>query len=523
VPDYTDVNPQRADQRINRDRWGRPLLPDPETGEERAWTRVTTVAGNLKDRYGLEDWGKEGVAFGIGHRPDLYLLAAACRREDKDTLGEIVEQAEATAAQASAANVGSAIHQFTERIDRGEEIHIPPPFDHDVAAYYKALELAGITVAVGWIERLVCIPGPGFGDVAGMAGTPDRIYNSMWPLPRIGDLKTASDGRRKDGTLYNKILEYGMVDIPLQLAIYSHATHWWDGTQWVAMPKVDQQTAVVAHIPAGQGECRLYEIDIAAGWEAVQLALDVDAWHRRKDLATIIPLFESGPVGAGAGSGNGAVESEGDPPLPPTPAAGEPWDLSELRSRVEAIKAHSDQAKQWLAARWPVAVPTFPKGGPRDEAEITRVTEAIAKTEEQFKIAPASAAGEDGRQPGDEGAGKGGEVGTPSADDPPAPTSSPLPEPEAFSVRKTWAAERIEAIKAPWHGHDIEQETPRKMLARLWPEGVATFPKGGPVNATELDRVLGVCELVEMQFSMSFTTDPTAPPPEPGSLRKNKR
>ena len=38
------------------DRWGRYLLPDPETGAERAWTRATTVARTLADEYGLTKW-----------------------------------------------------------------------------------------------------------------------------------------------------------------------------------------------------------------------------------------------------------------------------------------------------------------------------------------------------------------------------------------------------------------------------------------------------------------------------------
>jgi len=61
----------------SRDHYGRYLLPDPATGEERAWTRATTWARTLSDMTGLHKWECRMVARGITLRPDLYALAAA--------------------------------------------------------------------------------------------------------------------------------------------------------------------------------------------------------------------------------------------------------------------------------------------------------------------------------------------------------------------------------------------------------------------------------------------------------------
>jgi hypothetical protein len=37
-----------------------------------------------------------------------------------------------------------------------------------------------------------------------------------------------------------------------------------------------------------QGEATLYWVDIQAGWEALQLGLEVRAWRNRKDLVSVL-------------------------------------------------------------------------------------------------------------------------------------------------------------------------------------------------------------------------------------------
>ena len=76
---------------VKRDRYGRYILLDPITGEERTWTRATTVANTLADRYGLEQWAKRNVILGLAARHDLYAQAASCTPDDKTELNRIVE------------------------------------------------------------------------------------------------------------------------------------------------------------------------------------------------------------------------------------------------------------------------------------------------------------------------------------------------------------------------------------------------------------------------------------------------
>lgn len=261
-----------------RDGWGRYLIPDPTTGEPRAWTRVTTLARTIADHTAIEITERRKIAWGIGARPDLYARAAAATLDDTTDLDQVIEHAGHAAATAAGANTGTALHRFAERLDAGETLDVPAPWDRDLAAYRQTLTTHQITTVPGWLERILLIP------EAGVAGTCDRLWTApSWTLPRIGDLKTAQNIHLAAG------------EIALQLALYAHATHWWNPATQELHPitePIDHTTAVVAHLPAGRGTCTLYDINITAGWDAVPLALAVREWRRRNDIATATP-----PVG----------------------------------------------------------------------------------------------------------------------------------------------------------------------------------------------------------------------------------
>jgi hypothetical protein len=250
-----------------RDRWGRYLLPDPVTGKERAWTRATTFAGAVKNTYGLNRWEKRLVVKGITERPDLYALAASIPFENKKKLNEIADAAKEVARGSSGSNLGTALHSFAQYIDAGQDITVPQPWDADLAAYKAKLVEKQATIHPDWIERVVLTP------TFQVAGTFDRIITLPDLGPVIADLKTGQD------------LYYD--DIPVQLALYANATHIIDLTTDlpVPMPKVNQETAIVIHLPAGRAFCEFHEIDIVAGWETAYICKLVRDWQARKDLA----------------------------------------------------------------------------------------------------------------------------------------------------------------------------------------------------------------------------------------------
>ena len=252
-----------------RDRWGRYLLPDPVTGEERTWTRATTVAKTLSDPWGLIDWKLRMVAKGISGREDLRMLASMLPVDTgKKQLDEVVEKAIDTAGGNVGRILGDAMHKATAKLDNGEEPEMLPPYDRDLEAYRAALPLYGVRIAPGMVEQIVCLPD------LGVAGTFDRIV--VWdPATYIADVKTA------------KTLDYSWLEIAVQLAIYANAEWMWDdeSAQWFTMPTVDRTQGLVMHLPVGQARCELHWVDLEIGWEAVTLAVDVREWRKRKDIS----------------------------------------------------------------------------------------------------------------------------------------------------------------------------------------------------------------------------------------------
>lgn len=250
-----------------RDRWGRYILPDPATGEERPWTRATTFAASIADTYGLTKWKMRMVAKGVATRKDLYALAASLPLDQKKQLDDLTEDAIEAAGGGTGANLGTALHAFTQQVDAGEHPEIPEPWNHDIEAYVQTLRAAGVEPLPRYIERIVVTP------QVGVAGTLDRIV-SLDGGYFIADVKTSAD------------LSYAWPEIAVQLALYAHAEAMWDGEDYEPFPVPDRARAIVFHLPVGEARCDLYWVDITAGWEAAKLCASVREWRTRKDLAT---------------------------------------------------------------------------------------------------------------------------------------------------------------------------------------------------------------------------------------------
>jgi hypothetical protein len=252
-----------------RDRYGRYLLPDPVTGEERAWTRATTIANTLSDPWGLVDWKMRMVAKGVATRDDLRALASALPLDSgKKQLNEVARDAIEYAGGSSGRNMGTALHEWTAQSDQGSSPEVPEPWDRDLEAYDATLALHGVRVIPSLVERIVCIPD------LGIAGTFDRIV--VWdPHAYIADVKTGAD------------LSYGWLEIAVQLALYANAEWIWNegAGEWESAQPVDKTQGLVMHMPVGQARCELHWVDLELGWSAVQLAVDVREWRKRKDIS----------------------------------------------------------------------------------------------------------------------------------------------------------------------------------------------------------------------------------------------
>lgn len=270
-----------------RDRYGRYLLPHPETGEELAWTRVTTVSGILSDRYNLELWAQRMVALGLARREDLLALVQttashANTPNGKRTLNKVVKQALEAGNTEQRANLGTAIHAATEALDRGEPFDLPAPYQLDVAAYKKEMQRLKLKpVGKEWIERIL------LNTELGVAGTTDRLVTAPgWKLPKIADVKTG------------KTVHFSELEHAIQLSMYANASHFWDYASETLqpMPKVDKKRALIIHLPAGEARCEVHELDIETGYEAAYCAVEVKQWRAERKLSE---RYEVGATRAG--------------------------------------------------------------------------------------------------------------------------------------------------------------------------------------------------------------------------------
>ena len=261
-----------------RDRWGRYIIPDPKTGEDREWTRATTIAGVLPDRYHLERWGERMVVLGIARDESLYVLAQTAKYEDKQRLDKIARDAKSAAKSGSAANVGTAIHTFTEMVEDGQPIEVVPQrYRADVAAYLDALTQLDATVLSK--EQIVLNP------TVGVAGTYDRKLKvpSISNLPLIGDIKTG------------RTVDFGLLEYSVQLSIYANSEYRFDsdtGEVEEITDLPDLASGLIFHIQAGKGRCEVWEIDLIRGWEAAKVALQVREMRSWKDLAKKIEITQ---------------------------------------------------------------------------------------------------------------------------------------------------------------------------------------------------------------------------------------
>jgi len=296
----------RSQDEIPRDRYGRYRLPHPETGKVQAWTRSTTFAKSISDTFALSQWSQRMVAKGLVLRPDLQALAYNLDvKADKDRLNAVCEDAKAAAGNKVAANLGTALHSFSENVDRGMPLEsVPEAHRADIAAYVAAMQSAGVRVIPEMIERQTVVP------AFEVAGTFDRLLDlsgaASWFLSAIdkdlpdhwltdapevvGDVKSGQD------------LQYGWNEIAIQLLTYALGVRtagvWNRDTQsWESPRPVRLDFAIVMHLPVGQGVCTLYKLDLTEAMQAMELCREVRRWRKMRNLATPLERAVAEPVG----------------------------------------------------------------------------------------------------------------------------------------------------------------------------------------------------------------------------------
>lgn len=263
---------------IDRDRWGRPLvIPPNQVGKPNArktpYTRVTTFISVLENSYNLQRWKQRMTAVGLANRPDLLLLVGSLGpqpeeddeyKEWRSKMDEVCEQALEAAEASAPANVGTALHAYTDRIDRGQPLgKVPKEYQKHLRAY----EAATAKLTAVHIEKFVV------NDRFETGGTADRFsmiegHNKLL----CTDTKTGD-------------ISYGISKMAMQKAIYANSMFYNPETgERHPIPNIDLEHGIIIHLDAKKGTCELVWVDIKAGWEGVQLASDVRKWQKRKDF-----------------------------------------------------------------------------------------------------------------------------------------------------------------------------------------------------------------------------------------------
>lgn len=267
---------KKAMKPVERDRWSRPLIHPIDGGTPIAYKRVTTFVGCVEDTYNLEQWKMRQVAIGLGKRSDLVLGIKGLSDpnndpDEKKALNGFCKQATEAAEAGSAATRGTAVHSFTEMIDRGQAL--PDGLDQVTLAMLEAYREATKELKFTFIEQFLV------NDRLQAAGTADRFAKVKGKSELIvADLKTM------------QTLDFGSLKIAMQMALYARS-YIYDPNTYERKPTgADLLRGLIIHLPMVErvedARCELYWIDLVRGWEGVLVAKQIHDLRKlkRKDL-----------------------------------------------------------------------------------------------------------------------------------------------------------------------------------------------------------------------------------------------
>lgn len=177
------ITTEREDEppsNVPRDRYDQPIIVLPD-GSLRAYRRASKHGGRIEDEYGINQWGKRCVVYGMSRAHHLVVRAQAVRTldqssEDIAALQDIADRADIIAAADAGAVTGTGLHKLSERQDAGEDLSWLDPNTAKALEVYQYLMAPFRVLAT---ELFVIL------DELGAAGTLDRavmlLVDLEWP------------------------------------------------------------------------------------------------------------------------------------------------------------------------------------------------------------------------------------------------------------------------------------------------------------------------------------------------------
>lgn len=371
VADAFSTAKQATAEADRYDRFGRYKLTHPATRKPVKWTRATTFAKSIADTYNLSMWSQRMVLKGASLRPDIVAAVSTLEvKADRDRVNGLVEDAKKAAGNKVAANLGTALHAFTEDRDKvlvGMPVKaktVPENLLPSVDAYEALLQEFGLQPVPGLIEFTTAVM------QYEIAGTSDRCYKVTRDITFklhgrtvtlyageyvIGDVKSGAD------------LSYGWMEICIQLAIYAQGLNTsgvfdWNQATWGNPAYLDKNgqevriqvrtdVGLIPHLPVdrkpGDPLATLFAVDLDWGWATAVLCGQVRSARKEGNLATALTVAD--------------VEEAPEPPNEPLQRAAararsvvsRPPTLEEKAQTVTTQAAASAVWKEAVAARTP--------------------------------------------------------------------------------------------------------------------------------------------------------------------------
>lgn len=262
---------------FTRDRWGRPLVSDPNGGAKPIpYGRPSSFGDMIADKYNLQLWGKRQVAYGMAHTPSLVARAMALTADDKKAWNTLAEDALTAAKSNERAAIGTALHRIIERQIAGEDVELVEPYAADVRAFWDCLTATGFKIHQlngRPMSEVKCV-----NDDWQLAGTFDLVLEGPDGTCYIADLKTGAS------------LDFGHIGYAVQLAVYRDS-FMYDCASGVRsdMPLMHALTGIIVHLPAGEGRCSLMNVDLERGRDMARLCAEVRDVRKAKTISARKP------------------------------------------------------------------------------------------------------------------------------------------------------------------------------------------------------------------------------------------
>lgn len=300
-PDVRKNAEDRAD--VPRDRYNRYLVKLP--GMEHMpstpsvpLTRVSTITKALIQKKSLIDWRERvileavaGEIDGPTASPLLDALSAAKTRGDRKEVMRVGEELFKRGGGKAKSQLGTAMHEYTEKRNRGEDPgSIPEEHRPSLAAYDAVLD-GRVRVLPEFLERRLIAPWSAGGTLDNIVMYRNDLVQpegadesdpaeGEWDM-RVADLKTGRD------------ISKGWAEKVIQLWEYANAEWLWDEEQgiWVRPPReLRKDRGLIIHVPM-DGTATLYDVDLSGVDRVVEAAMiarrhEAEAPTRARVVAT---------------------------------------------------------------------------------------------------------------------------------------------------------------------------------------------------------------------------------------------